>query len=110
MGDSLTLLLLGTPDLTIGETPVGIRSAKTRALLCYLATTCGPRPRAELATLLWGERPDANARGSLRLALSELRKEVGAWLDITRDHVRFRADHACFVDYRHLTETTTIAE
>ncbi|GAA3421122.1 hypothetical protein GCM10018952_66700 [Streptosporangium vulgare] len=86
-----------------------IRSAKTRALLCYLATTPGARSRAELAGLLWGERPDANARGSLRLALSELRKDVGGRLDITRDHVGFRADDGCFVDYWQLTRDPTVA-
>ncbi|MEV0230606.1 BTAD domain-containing putative transcriptional regulator [Nonomuraea sp. NPDC050786] len=110
MGDSLTLLLLGPPDLAVGGAPVGIRSAKTRALLCYLAAAPGPRPRAELAALLWGERPDANARGSLRLALSELRKEVGGWLDITREHVSLRAGPACFVDHRRLTQAPTVAE
>ncbi|MGS2648278.1 BTAD domain-containing putative transcriptional regulator, partial [Streptosporangium sp. G12] len=109
MGDSFSLLLLGTPELAVGGRPVRIRSAKTRALLCYLATTPGARSRAELAGLLWGERPDANARGSLRLALSELRRDVGGWLDITRDHVGLRAGDGCFVDYRQLTRDPTVA-
>lgn len=110
MGESLTLLLLGPPELAVGGRPVGIRAAKTRALLCYLAATPGPRPRSELAALLWGERPDANARGSLRLSLSELRREVGGWLDITRDHVRFRAGDGCFVDHERLARTPSVAE
>ncbi|WP_263657420.1 AfsR/SARP family transcriptional regulator [Nonomuraea gerenzanensis] len=110
MRQSLTVLLLGSPELSVGGTPVGVRSAKARALLCYLAATAAPRPRAELAALLWGERPDANARGSLRLALSELRKEVGGWLDVTREHVRLRAADACFVDRRHLAQAPTVAE
>ncbi|MGP4098133.1 ATP-binding protein [Nonomuraea sp. KM90] len=110
MGDSLTLLLLGTPDLSVGGAPLGIRSAKSRALLCYLAATPGPRSRTELAGLLWGERPDANARGSLRLALSELRREVGGWLDITREHVRFRAGDGCYVDHRELNRAATVAQ
>ncbi|MEV4021037.1 BTAD domain-containing putative transcriptional regulator [Nonomuraea angiospora] len=110
MGESLNLLLLGPPELAVGGRPVGIRAAKTRALLCYLAATPGPRPRSELAALLWGERPDANARGSLRLALSELRKEVGGWLDITREHVRLRAGDGCFVDHGRLAQTPTVAE
>ncbi|MEU1724188.1 BTAD domain-containing putative transcriptional regulator [Nonomuraea sp. NPDC005692] len=111
MGESLTLLLLGPPDLAVGGAPVGLRSAKSRALLCYLATTTGPRSRSELAALLWGERPDANARGSLRLALSELRREVGGWLDITRDHVRFLGDgDGCFVDHRQLTAASTVTQ
>ncbi|MFB9681551.1 ATP-binding protein [Streptosporangium vulgare] len=109
MADSFSLLLLGPPELAVGGRPVRIRSAKTRALLCYLATTPGARSRAELAGLLWGERPDANARGSLRLALSELRKDVGGRLDITRDHVGFRADDGCFVDYWQLTRDPTVA-
>ncbi|MEV0827114.1 ATP-binding protein [Nonomuraea rubra] len=110
MRESLTVLLLGSPELSVGGAPVGVRSAKARALLCYLATTAVPRPRAELATLLWGERPDANARGSLRLALSDLRKEVGGWLDVTREHVRLRAADGCFVDRRHLAQAPTVAE
>ncbi|MFI7463721.1 ATP-binding protein [Nonomuraea sp. NPDC049646] len=111
MGESLILLLLGPPDLAVGGAPVGLRAAKSRALLCYLATTTGPRSRSELAALLWGERPDANARGSLRLALSELRREVGGWLDITRDHVRFLGDlDGCFVDHRQLTAASTVTQ
>ncbi|MEU4834485.1 BTAD domain-containing putative transcriptional regulator [Streptosporangium sp. NPDC023615] len=109
MEDSFSLLLLGPPELVVGGRPVRIRSAKTRALLCYLAATPGARSRAELAGLLWGERPDANARGSLRLALSELRGDVGGWLDITRDHVGLRAGDGCFVDYRQLTGDPTVA-
>ncbi|WP_090943870.1 ATP-binding protein [Nonomuraea jiangxiensis] len=109
MGDTLTVLLLGTPELAVGGVPVGIRSAKTRALLCYLATAPGPRPRGELATLLWGERPDTHARGSLRLALSELRREVGGWLDIGREQVGFRADDTSFVDHRQLTRELPVA-
>ncbi|MFB4268957.1 BTAD domain-containing putative transcriptional regulator [Nonomuraea sp. GTA35] len=110
MSESLTVLLLGSPELSVAGMPMGVRSAKARALLCYLATTAAPRPRAELATLLWGERPDANARGSLRLALSELRKEVGGWLDVTREHVRLRAADGCFVDRRRLAQAPTVAE
>ncbi|MEU8383427.1 BTAD domain-containing putative transcriptional regulator [Streptosporangium sp. NPDC048865] len=109
MEDSFNFLLLGTPELAVGGRPVRIRSAKSRALLCYLVATPGARSRAELAGLLWGERPEANARGSLRLALSELRREVGGRLDITRDHVAFRADDGCFVDYWQLTRDPTVA-
>ncbi|MEV5888440.1 ATP-binding protein [Nonomuraea fuscirosea] len=109
MRQSLTMLLLGSPDLSVGGMPLRVRSAKTRALLCYLATTTGPQPRSALATLLWGERPEANARGSLRLALSELRAEVGGWLEITRGHVRFREAGECFVDHRVLSAAPDVA-
>ncbi|MEV4469877.1 BTAD domain-containing putative transcriptional regulator [Nonomuraea sp. NPDC049504] len=110
MRESLSVLLLGSPRLAAAGAPLGVRSAKARALLCYLATAQAPRPRAELATLLWGERPDANARGSLRLALSELRREVGGWLDVTREHVCLPAAEGCFVDRHQLAGAPPIAE
>ncbi|GIH24572.1 hypothetical protein Aph01nite_28820 [Acrocarpospora phusangensis] len=102
--------MFGPPYMAIGETPVAVRSAKSRALLCYLAAVPGPRPRAELAGLLWGERPDVQARGSLRLAVSELRKGVGDWLDVSRDHVGLRGEVACHVDHARLGRAATIGE
>ncbi|GAA4069153.1 ATP-binding protein [Nonomuraea soli] len=102
MGDPLRILLLGPPHLLLGDRPLPIRSAKARALLYYLAATRTPRSRAELAGLLWGERPDARARGSLRLAVLELRRDAGAWLDISRDQVALRLGAGCFVDHAAL--------
>ncbi|MFI6483224.1 ATP-binding protein [Nonomuraea sp. NPDC050663] len=102
MGDPLRILLLGPPDLLLGDRPLPIRSAKARALLYYLAATRTPRSRAELAGLLWGERPDARARGSLRLAVLELRRDAGAWLDISRDRIALRLGPGCFVDHAAL--------
>src|SRR4029079_358081 len=48
--------------------------------------------REELATLLWGETPEAQARQSLRQALAGLRKDLDGdeWLDITQETVRLR--------------------
>jgi len=60
-----------------GEIP--IKSKKARALLAYLALPPGKRrAREELATLLWSDRGDEQARGSLRQALSGLRRDLGA--------------------------------
>ena len=48
---------------------------KAQALLAYLALPPGqPHPREKLATLLWGDMQDAQARGNLRHALSRIRK------------------------------------
>lgn len=61
---------------------------KELALLAYLARRA-PRAtgREELATLLWGTRPDANARQSLRQALSHLKQAVGAALTVDGERV-----------------------
>jgi len=57
---------------------IAIKSRKARALLAYLALPPGkPRSREQLATLLWSDRGDEQARGSLRQALSGLRRDLG---------------------------------
>ena len=51
---------------------------KVQALLAYLALQPGrPHPRAKLATLLWSESSEAQARASLRQALLVLRRTLG---------------------------------
>jgi hypothetical protein len=68
------------------------RGAKSRALLAMLCRTedhC--RPRRWLESRLWSDRGQEQASGSLRQALSELRKALGplaGHLDCDRDCVR----------------------
>jgi TolB-like protein/DNA-binding SARP family transcriptional activator len=49
------------------------KARKTRALLAILALSNGPVQRSRLIDLLWGDRGDEQAKGSLRQALYELR-------------------------------------
>jgi adenylate cyclase len=57
---------------------IPIKSRKARALLAYLALPPGkPRSREELMALLWSDRGDEQARGSLRQVLSGLRRDLG---------------------------------
>jgi DNA-binding SARP family transcriptional activator len=50
---------------------------KAQALLAYLALPTGrAHLREKLASLLWGDMPDAQARGNLRHALSRIRKAL----------------------------------
>src|SRR5437762_10532524 len=74
----LSLTFLGAFKAQVaGRAPLAL-PRKTQALLVYLAL--GPKasyPRAELATLLWGDTGDPQARGSLRQALAALREAVG---------------------------------
>ena len=65
-----------------------LRRRGTLVLLAYLSRRTPRRvPRAELATLLWGEREEGKARQSLRQALLELKRHVGSAIDITPDFV-----------------------
>lgn len=81
--------------------PAGIARAisakKNRALLAVLALSPGmAATRERLAGLLWGDRPDEQARSSLRQSLAALRKELGdadeAILQVKDDTVRLCAN------------------
>lgn len=75
----LELRLLGGFSLTdaSGEV-VALTSRKARALLAYVALARGrPQPRDRLAMLLWEDSNLAQARSSLRQALTTLRRALG---------------------------------
>src|SRR5688572_12331169 len=60
-----------------GGDAVTLPTRKAQALLAYLAVPAGrAHPRDKLATLLWGESPEDQARNSLRQALFALRKAL----------------------------------
>lgn len=68
------------------------RGRKARAIIAYLASHGGAVvSRERLAALLWSERGDPQARGSLRKTLGELRpyaEAAAGLLLIEHDHVR----------------------
>ncbi|MDQ3998112.1 MAG: AAA family ATPase, partial [Gemmatimonadota bacterium] len=91
---SFRLITLGALRLVdaMGHDPAhGQR--KLLALLAYLARRA-PRTmsREELATLMWGERPEENARASLRQALFQLKRMLGDVIDVTPESVALRVD------------------
>jgi DNA-binding SARP family transcriptional activator len=56
---------------------VVLPTKKTQALLTYLALPPGrSHPREKLASLLWGDMPDAQALGNLRQALTRIRRAL----------------------------------
>jgi DNA-binding SARP family transcriptional activator len=75
----LVLTLLGPPsvDFSDGGLVAAQPGAKGLALLTYLVLEPGPHTREELAGLLWGESPEAEARASLRQCLKHLRTNLG---------------------------------
>lgn len=76
------LFLLGAPYLAVDGQVVEIQRRKVLALLSYLAVTGQPHRRDTLATLLWPDSGQSQARAALGRHLSELRDLVGA------DHVQ----------------------
>ncbi|WP_051390193.1 BTAD domain-containing putative transcriptional regulator [Bradyrhizobium sp. Ec3.3] len=74
----VNLALLGGLRLqTDSGEPVPLSTKKAGALLAYLALHAGQaQARAKLATLLWGDRGEAQARDSLRQALTLVRKAL----------------------------------
>jgi DNA-binding SARP family transcriptional activator len=66
----------GSCEISQPDGPVHLETAKTRALLVYLASNPGPQPRHTLMGLLWGELPEAKARRNLRRALWNLRRQL----------------------------------
>ena len=94
----LQIKLLGGFSVHVAEQPVTkFRSAKARALLAYLAAQPDQDlARTTLATLLWGELPDAAAATNLRIELSNLNKLLGSHpaLEITRTTARLHSELA----------------
>ena len=87
----LVLTLLGGFDARPhGGTPLVLPTRKAHALLAYLAMPIGrAHPREKLAALLWGDMPDAQARGNLRQALSRIQK---AWARAAVPGMLFHGD------------------
>jgi TolB-like protein/DNA-binding winged helix-turn-helix (wHTH) protein len=81
------LVTLGGWELRDAEgRPVVLKSRKARALLAILSTRRSLRmSRVQIASLLWSDRAEPQARGSLRQALAELRRALGpAGADVVR--------------------------
>ena len=73
----LCLFLLGAFRLERGGQTVHFHTRKVESLLAFLALHPDAHSREKLAALFWGDVGDEQARLSLRVALSTLRKELG---------------------------------
>lgn len=104
----LRLLLLGAFRLEKGGQSVNLARRKVESLLAYLALHPEPHSREKLAALLWGEFPDADARASLRNALTILRKHLGTDLILTeQDTIQLNPDYPLWVDARALASSAS---
>lgn len=93
---SLTLRLLGGFELSNAEgVDLAPPGRKLRALIACLALPPGvARSRERLTCLLWGDRADEQARGSLRQALSDLRHGLGEPTPLMADRETVAIDPA----------------
>jgi predicted ATPase/DNA-binding SARP family transcriptional activator len=74
---SLKIHLLGQFKLLAADRPLELRSRPAQSLLAYLALNAGATQRRErLASLLWPDTNESNARGYLRQALWRIRKSL----------------------------------
>ena len=72
----MAIRLFGSPELRIAGVHLVLHDQKAKALLYYLAGTGRSHTRDHLATLLWSESPESNARHSLRSSLYHIRQAL----------------------------------
>jgi DNA-binding SARP family transcriptional activator/predicted ATPase len=99
----LELRLLGPPQISLqGVVSSALTAAKAQALLYYLAMTAArgqpSQTRAALATLLWSEHGEGEARGNLRKVIQQLRKHFAPYLSVEHDAIGFQSDQLYGVD------------
>jgi predicted ATPase/DNA-binding SARP family transcriptional activator len=102
----VSVRVLGEIAVDINGSSVALpASLRAVALLGWLATHSGPRPRSEIASSLWPDVPDSSARNSVRSALWSLRQafkdHADAVLDTSRNRLGLRN---VSVDYRQFEE------
>ncbi|MFN2595320.1 MAG: BTAD domain-containing putative transcriptional regulator, partial [Actinomycetota bacterium] len=74
---TITIRLLGPPQVEIDGQPLEVDTRKAIALLAYLATRPGLHSRDHLAGLLWPDLSQERARAVLRRTLSALKAGLG---------------------------------
>ncbi len=108
----LRINLLGKPEVWLDDVLLtNFSTAKTEALLYFLAGTRQTHSRETLAGLLWGEMPEAKARRNLTKSLSVLRRLLAPFfLLIEAQRVGFAPDAAIDLDLtRWTTAVSTLA-
>ncbi|AHH93929.1 BTAD domain-containing putative transcriptional regulator [Kutzneria viridogrisea] len=78
MSTEIEFRVLGPLEVRVGGRPVVVAAAKQRALLAALLLRANQVvPAGELIGCLWGERPPAGARNTLRTYVMRLRQSLG---------------------------------
>ena len=92
---TIKLHLFGPPRLDRDGVAISLNHRKAWALLAYLAVTAQPHGRDTLATLLWPDYGQTEARSHLRRELARLRDLLGADQFVTdREQIALAAPEA----------------
>jgi predicted ATPase/DNA-binding SARP family transcriptional activator len=95
----LRISLLGTFQLERDGIAIHLPTRKVESLLAYFALHPTQHTREKLATLFWGDVPDAQARASLRNALPALRKQLGdEVLIVDRETIQLNPNAPVWID------------
>lgn len=108
----LRIRLLGGCEFQCPAGPVHLETAKTGALLAYLALQPGPQQRHKLMGLLWGDLPEPSARRNLRRALWDLRRKLDrpnmpSFILTTHQTVEFNRQSRYWLDVEQLVDWET---
>ena len=99
MEDGLQLLLLGQPQIVLkGRLLLKLHTAKTEALLYFLALSRQPQPRELLADLLWPEMTDDQARRNLTQSVTALRKQLAEFLVVEPQRIGLKPEAPIYLD------------
>ncbi len=96
---SLSIRLMGVPEVRLSEKLLSFRTRKVLALLIYLVIERRMHSRESLMALLWPESPPKNAATALRVTLSRLRKAVQPGSDLLVSEAgKLGIDPTCIID------------
>lgn len=99
MNVHLHLTLLGSPRVQLGgKLLTSFATYKAQALLFYLAVTGQPQSRDIVATLLWEQMSDTQAKKNLRTILPDLRYQLGDYIQIDRQTLAFDRSRSYWLD------------
>lgn len=102
MSPQLALHFLGTPQLSLDNSPIAAERRKAVALLAYLAVNRGMHSRETLSALLWPDYEQSRAFTNLRHTLWEIQQTVGeGWLDTSRDKIGLNTQADIWLDVDH---------
>jgi predicted ATPase/DNA-binding SARP family transcriptional activator len=102
MSPQLALHFLGTPQLSLDNSPIAAERRKAVALLAYLAVNRVMHSRETLSALLWPDYEQSKAFTNLRHTLWEIQQSIGeGWLDTSRDKIGLNTQADIWLDVDH---------